>query len=176
MLTPEDPSGARNVSISAHETALPDNTKDGYGGAAAGAASADHHEMDGYSQSVQQSYASSVEMVTSPDEWPVWRTRKPVIVSLRHHHGKIEHHRYRYMVISPGANDDDDDEELFNEEMEEEEAEGKLEKDVDKSVHTITVERGFKCATTSDDPNYSTQVMMWEDPFKNQVRHIVNTI
>ncbi len=58
----------------------------------------------GMSQSVQESYASSVEMVTSPDEWPIWRTRKPVIIALRHHHGRVEHHRYRYMVVNPGAN------------------------------------------------------------------------
>ena len=70
---------------------LPDNTTDGEVG------------PDGVASAYEHNYTSSVEMVTSPEEWPVWRTRTPVVVVLRHHHGRVEHHRYRYMVVTPGA-------------------------------------------------------------------------
>ncbi len=49
-------------------------------------------------------YASSVEMVTSPDEYPVWRTRTPVICVINNASvDGIFQHRYRYLVVTPGA-------------------------------------------------------------------------
>eukprot|EP00588_Corethron_pennatum_P003804 CAMPEP_0194284684 /NCGR_PEP_ID=MMETSP0169-20130528/28312_1 /TAXON_ID=218684 /ORGANISM="Corethron pennatum, Strain L29A3" /LENGTH=214 /DNA_ID=CAMNT_0039030577 /DNA_START=130 /DNA_END=771 /DNA_ORIENTATION=+ len=42
--------------------------------------------------------AGIIEMVTSPSEYPVWRTRTPVVVR----RGAREH-RYRYQVHRPGA-------------------------------------------------------------------------
>jgi hypothetical protein len=49
-------------------------------------------------------YASSVEMVTTPQDYPVWRTRKPVVVVLSSSRKKaIQHHYYRYLVVSPGG-------------------------------------------------------------------------
>jgi hypothetical protein len=49
-------------------------------------------------------YASSVEMVTTPETYPVWRTSKPVIVVLHPTASAIQHHYYRYLVVTPGAN------------------------------------------------------------------------
>ena len=56
-------------------------------------------------------YASSVEMVTSPEEYPVWRTRTPVICVVNNttSDGLFEH-RYRYIVVTPGAVSQDNDE------------------------------------------------------------------
>ena len=45
-------------------------------------------------------------MVTTPETYPVWRTRKPVVVVLNRHAAtkkSVQHHYYRYLVVSPGA-------------------------------------------------------------------------
>jgi len=52
-------------------------------------------------------YTSSVEMVTSPETYPRWRTKQPVIVVLHTSHTTIQHHYYRYLVVTPGANSQD---------------------------------------------------------------------
>lgn len=57
-LTPSDPTDAINVSTKANELALPDNTTDGMIGV--------EGDAFGFGANVQLSYASSVEMVTSP--------------------------------------------------------------------------------------------------------------
>ncbi|KAL7552438.1 hypothetical protein ACHAWF_015709, partial [Thalassiosira exigua] len=51
-------------------------------------------------------YASSVEMVTCPATYPVWRTRKPVVVALTDGAGGAFRHHYRYLVVTPGADND----------------------------------------------------------------------
>ena len=73
-------------------------------------------------------YVSSVEMVTSPDTYPIWRTRKPVVLVLTDKKSKrkssiggledmdaddddyadsaVYHHHYRYLVVTPGAETD----------------------------------------------------------------------
>ena len=49
-------------------------------------------------------YASSIEMVTSPDTYPIWTTRTPVVIHIHPHFSKpIQHHYYRYLVVTPGA-------------------------------------------------------------------------
>jgi hypothetical protein len=63
---------------------------------------------------LKDAFASSIEMVTSPDTYPIWRTRRPVTVTLHptttttntsaestttQYHA----HRYRYLVVTPGA-------------------------------------------------------------------------
>lgn len=49
-------------------------------------------------------FATSVEMVTTPDTYPLWRTRKPVICVVNHISStKVFRHRYRYLVVTPGA-------------------------------------------------------------------------
>jgi hypothetical protein len=141
-LTPADPNDAKSASATAAQSSLPDN------------ANMDISQM---SLSVQQSYASSVEMVTSPDEWPVWRTRKPVVITLRHHHGKVEQHRYRYLVVNPGAQDN----ELID---------GSAEFMQDVELHGAS---GMGAVTTQDDNYIGTNVMLWEDPFISHVRIFV---
>lgn len=65
-------------------------------------------------------YASSVEMVTSPETYPIWRTKRPVVIVLTDRndgssgmddgdgdggpsYSGVYHHRYRYLVVTPGA-------------------------------------------------------------------------
>ncbi|MEL7428200.1 MAG: hypothetical protein AAFN81_34830 [Bacteroidota bacterium] len=66
-------------------------------------------------------YASSVEMVTDPDSYPIWRTKQPVIVVLNQPGGTMpplpgggstgggggaarkQKHYYRYLFLTPGA-------------------------------------------------------------------------
>lgn len=51
-------------------------------------------------------YVSSVAMVTTPDTYPVWKTRTPVVVVLNRHAAskhRVQHFYYRYLVVSPGA-------------------------------------------------------------------------
>ena len=65
-------------------------------------------------------YSSSVEMVTTPETYPIWRTRTPVIRVVNHTtmtnncqnnstrtDDRIFCHRYRYLVITPGKEIDD---------------------------------------------------------------------
>lgn len=176
MNTPTDPNGAKMISAQASESALPDNqigddangtgARGGVGvggrggGAANGGSSVVGSAGDGWSPSVQESYASSVEMVTSPDEWPVWRTRKPVVISLRHHHGRVEHHRYRYMIVNPGANGNVDN-------MDDTDGGMDMMDDLDENISLQDSPAGGGC-TTNDDMNAPTEVMRWEDPFQGR--------
>jgi hypothetical protein len=45
--------------------------------------------------------------VTSPETYPIWKTRKPVILLWNRRHGSsnanVLHHYYRYLVVSPGT-------------------------------------------------------------------------
>jgi hypothetical protein len=143
--------------------------------------------MAGMSHSIIQSYASSVEMVTSPDQWPLWKTKKPVVISLRHHHGRFEQHRYRYMVVTPGVKpgrgrrdgDGDGSGHNFNhEETKEMETEADIhnddedDNDDDLNFQNPTVPGSHIC--TSNDADFATEVMAWEDPFHTRnklVRH-----
>ena len=71
--------------------------------------------MVGISDS-KQWYTSSVEMVTCPDTYPIWRTRRPVIIVLTDDEkyedsmddgdgssSSVYNHHYRYLVVTPGA-------------------------------------------------------------------------
>lgn len=86
------------------------------------------HTLMGVHDSHASSYVSSVEMVTSPDTYPIWRTRKPVVLVLtdkktkrKSSIGGLEDmdaddddyadsavflHHYRYLVVTPGAETD----------------------------------------------------------------------
>ena len=100
-------------------------------------------------------YASSVEMVTTPETYPIWRTRRPVVLVVHCNKKsggrKLQHHYYRYLVVSPGGNvsalmggggvEMEDD--VF----------------VDPSVSQYLV-------STSNEDVGSTPVMQWEDPFR----------
>jgi len=127
---------------------------------------------------VQQSYASSVEMVTSPEEWPVWRTRKPVIIALRHHHGRVEQHRYRYMVVTPGAHGCAHGYGNHHQEVD-------ININMDGSEHSAAGaglglgsgdRMGTGVATSQDDSNFATEVMMWEDPFQDRQVSVVISV
>jgi hypothetical protein len=169
-LTPSDPTDAKTVSQQATETGLPDNSNvnvnvnvDGDDGALAG-----------MSHSIIQSYASSVEMVTSPDQWPLWTTNKPVVVSLRHHHGRFEQHRYRYLVVTPGARPYDHDNvnvRINNVNVNENQNDNHEDDNNDNGneFQKVNSKSGVTC--TSNDADFATEVMAWEDPFQErQVR------
>jgi len=165
-LTPSDPNDAKTVIQQASELALPDNSNvDGEEGHGASA-------LAGMSHSIVQSYASSVEMVTSPDQWPLWKTKKPVVISLRHHHGRFEQHRYRYMVVTPGAKPGGSDyRHNFNDDNNQDND------DHDDNLQTQTIQGTTIC--TSNDADFATEVMAWEDPFHSQdkqVRHYLDSI
>ncbi|KAL7566116.1 hypothetical protein ACA910_003890 [Epithemia clementina (nom. ined.)] len=102
----------------------------------------DELEGDHHSQSL---YASSVEMVTTPEEYPIWRTRKPVVVVIPNRRKSVHHHYYRYLVVSPGGQLGQD--------------EGIDDDDVDAQV----------VVSTSDEKLGSTAVLQWEDPFGSRV-------
>ena len=102
----------------------------------------DHTTMNGGgSLSASSMYTSSVEMVTTPEEYPIWRTRNPVVVVIHHEKKTIQHHYYRYLVVSPGGSNFldvgmDDDEEAIS---------------------------------TSNEVVGSTPVVQWENPFDSFV-------
>lgn len=83
-------------------------------------------------------YTSSVEMVTTPEKYPIWQTRHPVVVVVNRHAAlkqRVQHHYYRYLVVSPGATPTSDSE--------------------DTAVVSVS---------TSSEFMGSTVVMQWEDP------------
>lgn len=89
-------------------------------------------------------YASSIELVTTPEDYPIWKTRRPVVVVMhKTTSSQIQHHCYRYMVVTPGAQVQS------------------LEEYREKEIDTILSGN----ATTSDSIEGSIPVMMWEDPF-----------
>ena len=90
-------------------------------------------------------YTSSVEMVTTPDTYPIWKTRRPVVVVLHKNAKQIQHHYYRYLVVTPGASLEDP-------------AEGAVE----------DTEMVFAVATTNEF-GQASPVMMWENPFATGV-------
>ena len=92
----------------------------------------------------QSLYSSSVEMVTTPEEYPVWRTRKPVVLVLPHNRKTAHHHYYRYLVVSPGGR-------LGVDPITEEE------EDMDETTMVVS---------TSNEGLGTTAVLQWEDPFE----------
>ena len=87
-------------------------------------------------------YTSSVEMVTTPDTYPIWKTRTPVILISNRRHASsssssssnaVHHHYYRYLVVAPGGRPD--------------------------------CEVATAPTSTSNEASGSTIVMEWEDPF-----------
>lgn len=102
-------------------------------------------------------YTSSVEMVTTPDDYPVWRTRKPVVVVLTSRKKTIQHHYYRYLVVSPGVGRSGgmgssvvDPFETDNEE---------------EDVAAGTAVDDSMIISTSNEDVGSTAVVQWEDSF-----------
>ena len=85
-------------------------------------------------------YSSSVEMVTTPDTYPVWKTIQPVVVVLNETATDKQRHYYRYLVVTPGAS-------------------SPAEMDVlgDSEIQTMDI-------STSDGHDGTINVMMWEEP------------
>ena len=116
----------------------------------------DHHGAD----ADKHLYASSVEMVTTPETYPVWRTRTPVVVVANAAGGDVQKHRYRYMVVTPGVN-----------------IEGLGDDDLEEAEEMVTAEAaptgspdhaarlGGGAHTTDETGDGPLSVMMWEDPF-----------
>jgi hypothetical protein len=49
-------------------------------------------------------YTSSVELYTTPETYPIYKTRRLVVVVLHKTKDQtIQHHYYRYLVVTPGA-------------------------------------------------------------------------
>lgn len=101
-------------------------------------------EEDIRSMPTQALYTSSVEMVTTPEEYPIWRTRNPVVVVIHNNKKSIQHHYYRYLVVSPGGPGHVDV--------------GDIEVDTEEDEDTALV-------STSNELTGSTPVVQWEDPF-----------
>ena len=120
------------------------------------AAASPTHELD--------AYASSVEMVTSPDTYPIWKTRTPVVVSLGHHVGSMQLHRYRYLVVTPGL---ECATYVKTDVMEDEDGE--------EGVGNVPGRHGLRGSTSHAGENF-TQVMCWEDPFQETVRKKTSTV
>jgi hypothetical protein len=112
------------------------------------------HDMSGGDNSnaipVSALYTSSVEMVTTPEEYPIWRTRKPVVVVWHHSQKTVQHHYYRYLVVSPGGGVSE-----FN-------IMGGDEMETDMDDYPTQV-------STSNEGTGQTVVMQWEDPFNSLV-------
>jgi hypothetical protein len=100
------------------------------------------------SGNVSALYTSSVEMVTTPDEYPVWRTRKPVVVVWHNSSRTVQHHYYRYLVVAPGG------------------GVSQLAGTLDDTFESNTDEYPTMVSTSSEVSG-QTVVMQWEDPFNS---------
>ena len=119
----------------------------------------DHH---GTAEADKHMYASSVEMVTTPDAYPIWRTRTPVVVVANGAGGTVQKHRYRYMVVTPGVNIEGLDEMADMGEDAEEMVTAEA-APTDSPEHAARLGGGAHTSDETGDGPLS--VMMWEDPF-----------
>ncbi|CAB9521106.1 trehalose-phosphate synthase [Seminavis robusta] len=101
-------------------------------------------------------YTSSVELVTTPEEYPIWRTRRPVVVVLHKQAKQIQHHYYRYLVVTPGATTETGALTMAELAAAEEDDDG-----------DGIMDAGGAIVSTSEENMGSTRVMMWEDPFQS---------
>lgn len=175
-----DPTDAKAVSVETVDVALPNNLTDG--------------EVDteipihgGVNPTGAYAYASSVEMVTSPDTYPIWRTRSPVVVILRHHHGIVQHHRYRYLVVCPGAEHfrlAGVNSSLWNIVSSKGGLSPPSRRNSMEEDSEMEGAEGMGVATSSEDytmegTSIGTEVMTWEDPFNSRdtdVRYPLNLL
>ena len=104
-------------------------------------------------------YTSSVELYTTPETYPKWQTRRPVVLVV--HKSKqqtVQHHYYRYLVVTPGSTPGEDAE---DDRMDEE-----LDDSCSDTADTSKVV-AFQptVATSNQHTGGKSNVMMWEDPF-----------
>jgi len=135
QLTAQDPTNAHHISVEQTSEAMPTTSVMGE----------TIPEAEGEDQAFN--FASSVEMVTTPDTYPLWRTRRPVVIVIHKKNTQIQHHYYRYMVVTPGA------------------THGEEERLGDSQQY---VQSG---GTTSNEDMEISSVMAWEDPFWQQHMH-----
>jgi hypothetical protein len=101
-------------------------------------------------QSHANMYTSSVAMYTTPETYPLWCTKRPVVIILNKSSG-IHHHYYRYLVVTPGA---------------QAEATQRSQDYMDDDGDTSDSESDHPhVATTSNENGRMMKVMLWEDPF-----------
>lgn len=103
------------------------------------------HDVDADSMPMSALYTSSIEMVTTPEDYPIWKTRRPVVVVIHNEKKAVQHHYYRYLVVSPGGSQSNE----YNMEMEDDEE--------------------INMPSTSNEIVGSTPVLDWEDPFGSLV-------
>ena len=113
-------------------------------------ASEDWVDVTVLNQSHASMYTSSIEMYTTPETYPLWQTRRPVVIVLNKSSG-IHHHYYRYLVVSPGAKPQDT-----------QRSPDTMDDDGDVSDSESDHPQ---VATTSNEYMALSQVMLWEDPF-----------
>jgi hypothetical protein len=123
-------------------------------------------------------YTSSVEMVTTPDTYPIWTTRTPVILIWNRRGGShsthsaatihpVLHHYYRYLVVAPGTvrhpggDDHSDTNNSSNDHV---------------PLSTEDVPMTVQASTSNEATHTgSTIVMEWEDPFQTMLLDDVPT-
>ncbi|CAJ1970213.1 unnamed protein product [Cylindrotheca closterium] len=131
MGTPSDPMNAHHIAQEEQREAFPTG---GGGGDAV------DESLEYWFRHPTSLYTSSVEMVTTPETYPEWKTAKPVVVVLHPTSGALQHHYYRYLVVTPGAN-------AVNDSNGEEK------------------EDAMDVATGNEMSSVAASVMMWEQPY-----------
>lgn len=140
QLTAQDPTNAHHISLEQTSEAIPTTSVVGE--------EIPQEEDYGDDGLATFSFASSVEMVTTPETYPLWKTRRPVVIVLHKKNTQIQHHYYRYMVVTPGAHGDEERALLLGQSS--------------NLVHQ---------GTTSNEDLEISSVMAWEDPFWQDHMH-----
>ena len=95
---------------------------------------------------------TTVELITTPETYPIWKTKTPVVIVLHKTKAQqIQHYYYRYFVMTPGAT---------------------MEEYILTPTNNNNNNKGGDTAMADSDPSsaatpYSmpTPVLMWENPF-----------
>lgn len=142
QLSAQDPTNAHHVSVQETSQAMPTTSTLG------------EAIPDSEGEEHLFNFSSSVEMVTTPSTYPIWKTRRPVIVVLYKRNAQVQHHYYRYMVVTPGASSMGEQEQvvLVGEQQQQQ----------------VILPSG---GTTSNEDLEISSVMAWEDPYWQQNLH-----
>jgi hypothetical protein len=152
--TPSDPMNAHHIAQERQTEAFP-------------ALGGDAEELEYWYHHPTNLYASSVEMVTTPDTYPLWKTKQPVVVVLNHTSSQLQHHYYRYLVVTPGAS------------LEEATSGTNTNTNTNMDTTTTTTNTNMDTTTTIDidiattppaHASNASPVMMWEQPFGDSFR------
>jgi len=131
-------------------------------------------------------HSNSVEMMTTPNTYPIWKTKNPVIVVVNANDGgpnqpvqQYLHHRYRYLVVTPGAEAEEDEldsnistpRHTLKHHQSTDDATDATMDTFDSSLAQQTVGSmsiGNKFSPDMEKIVEANQVIMWEDPFKEE--------